>query len=545
MSPTIKNTTKMIKINFFVLLIFIPFEITLCQNINFPDANFKERLIANGIDKNFDSEISVEEALAVTYLDISGSELFPPISNISGIEEFTNLDTLICSGNEIANIDSIGLINLKYLNCSGNAFSHFNASVFPGLKVLICNPSDSLELNNPSLEQLDVQSNIFIDVSKSLVLKKLICLPSSSPSLANNKELEFIQCYAHAGQINNIDLSNNPKLKYVDIWCNLPSIDLSNNPELTYLNLRQNNILELDLSVNSKLETLNCATNQLTSLDLSNNVNLLSVNCGQNNLTNLKVNGLSKMKILACNNNQLTDINLNDNVDLEDLWIGRNLLDSLDLSKNLSLKNISCSNNNLISLDLIKNVNLIDIECEENNLTILNVYGLTKLTWINAWGNNLKNLNLSTNQALTYLGLYHNLIDSLDLSHNYHLQVASLTFMPTLKRICVSELPLTFTAHTDGSPNSYFEVCSFTSIRNRSTNRYSIYPNPANDIVIIETPGHNITEVLMYDVSGKILLKNIIVGDKLEINLSSFDDGIYILKISNSEEIITRKILKE
>lgn len=513
------------------------------QNISFPDDGFKVRLIMEGVDKNSDGEISVDEALQVNNLNISGGWALPDISDITGIEYFKNLDTLNCSDNSISKIDSLPF--LEYLNCNGNNFKILDVTKFTRLKFLYCNPSDTLILDNPLLEVLNVQSNIFIDVSKSPLLKKLICIPSSSPSLINNRELEFLQFYALAGQITNVDLTNNTKLKHLDIWCNLTSIDLSHNPELTYLVLGQNDISTLDLSANSKLDSLNCATNQLTSLDLSNCVHLLVVSCEQNKLTNLNLNGLSRMKILACNNNQLTDINLNDNIALEDLYISRNLLDSLDLSKNVSLKHLFCDEDSLVSLDLSNNSNLINVQCSQNKLTSLNVDGLTKLVDINVPINNLKKLNLSTNQALEYVGLYHNLIDSLDLSHNTNLQIASLTYMPTLKRVCVSELPVPFLAYTQGSPNLYFDVCSFTSIQNFSTDKYSIYPIPANDKVIVENPLNGTTELTIYDLSGKILYKKSLVGKKIEINFSPFDNGIYILRISDNKTIITRKILKE
>ena len=78
------------------------------QIINFPDANFKARLLAanttntiastfavpNGtyhrIDQNNDNEISVDEIQQTRYLDLSSSN----ITNLGGIEYFINLTLL-------------------------------------------------------------------------------------------------------------------------------------------------------------------------------------------------------------------------------------------------------------------------------------------------------------------------------------------------------------------------------------------------------------------------------------------------------------------
>ena len=60
------------------------------QNIKIPSTAFKNALIEAGIDTNGDGEISYDEAEAVTYLDVSTK----PITDMTGIEAFVNLDTL-------------------------------------------------------------------------------------------------------------------------------------------------------------------------------------------------------------------------------------------------------------------------------------------------------------------------------------------------------------------------------------------------------------------------------------------------------------------
>ena len=67
--------------------------ISNAQNVNIPDANFKNALISAGVDTNEDGEISYAEAEAITYLDVSSKN----ISDMTGIEAFINLDTLYLS----------------------------------------------------------------------------------------------------------------------------------------------------------------------------------------------------------------------------------------------------------------------------------------------------------------------------------------------------------------------------------------------------------------------------------------------------------------
>ncbi len=67
-----------------------------------PDANFKAKLIAHGYDTNSDGKIQFTEATAVTgSLGVSSSD----ISDLTGLEAFTNISGLSCSNNNITKVD--------------------------------------------------------------------------------------------------------------------------------------------------------------------------------------------------------------------------------------------------------------------------------------------------------------------------------------------------------------------------------------------------------------------------------------------------------
>ncbi|WP_309640295.1 T9SS type A sorting domain-containing protein [Flavobacterium sp.] len=110
------------------LLVLISFT-SYGQIINFPDANFKAKLLQPGglydyeletsiiIDANNDGEIEVSEIQPVRYLDISNCN----IADLTGISYFTNLKWLNCSNNVLQNIMiGNGNSSLKGLNCSNN-----------------------------------------------------------------------------------------------------------------------------------------------------------------------------------------------------------------------------------------------------------------------------------------------------------------------------------------------------------------------------------------------------------------------------------------
>ena len=167
------------------------------QIINFPDANFKTKLLLPNqygesvyydpmtgnfsnimaivardsnnnpilVDQNSDGEIQVSEAQNVHYLNVSINAGLPPeygytnvtISNLSGIEYFTNLRSLECQVNQITILPLNTLSNLRFLNCNSNMLTNLNISNNINLETLICEANQLSNLNvsqNPLLKYL-------------------------------------------------------------------------------------------------------------------------------------------------------------------------------------------------------------------------------------------------------------------------------------------------------------------------------------------------------------------------------------------------------
>jgi hypothetical protein len=79
-------------------------------------------------------------------------------------------------------------------------------------------------------------------------------------------------------------------------------------------------------------------------------------------------------------------------------------------------------------------------------------------------------------------------------------------------------------------------------------NSISIYPNPSSDKLIIDFQSindlKNIT-VSIYNIQGKLLLQQAIKQTQIEINISSFAKGVYIIKVYNDNNIMVSKFIKE
>ncbi|MCF6132443.1 DUF7619 domain-containing protein [Flavobacterium wongokense] len=294
------------KKSYFILFVFC-FVLGLnAQVINFPDANFKARILQSAttnyvaknlagnyfkIDANSDGEIEVAEALQVSMLNAS----YASISYLDGLENFSNLKEFTCGNNNLTATDFTNLVNLETLGCSNNQYAILDLSGMVNLKYLECNsnPIDNLNLStNSSLEYLACNSNNLtsLNVSGLSSLRQLFCGSNhiSSLNVSGLANLGLLECPNN--MMTNLNISGTHLQQFNCYNNQLSSLDLTGqNPVIFY-----------------------CGNNLLTSLNLSNMTNLGTLSCINNQITELNLEGCQNLQGLNCSNNFITTLNLND-----------------------------------------------------------------------------------------------------------------------------------------------------------------------------------------------------------------------------------------
>ena len=286
--------------NLFLSMLLLATIISNAQNVSIPDTNFKNALIAQGVDTNVDLEISYPECKIITYLNVVSMN----ISDLTGIEAFVNLVDLNCSSNKLTSLDVSNNISLVNLWCYENQLTGLNVSSDTALAFLACftNQLTSLDVtNNAALEDFYCYQNQLtsLDISNNTALKNLYCYENQIDSLgvSNNIYLEWLLC--NQNQLTSLDISNNTVLEVLACYQNqLTNLDVSNNPALSSLGCNENELTSLDVSNNPALNWLECNNNQLTGLDLSNNPALTGLICSENHLTSLNVSGNTVLEYL-------------------------------------------------------------------------------------------------------------------------------------------------------------------------------------------------------------------------------------------------------
>lgn len=74
-----------------------------------------------------------------------------------------------------------------------------------------------------------------------------------------------------------------------------------------------------------------------------------------------------------------------------------------------------------------------------------------------------------------------------------------------------------------------------------SSKEVSIYPNPTNGIIYVKSLS-NLKDITMYDMTGKLVFNSALNSLNASFDFTDYANGIYIVKIANQTETITRRI---
>lgn len=80
-----------------------------------------------------------------------------------------------------------------------------------------------------------------------------------------------------------------------------------------------------------------------------------------------------------------------------------------------------------------------------------------------------------------------------------------------------------------------------------SVSSLDIYPNPTNGAIVVRLPqveGVSQHTISLFDMNGRVLSSKEVSGHSLEMDLSSYANGVYFIKINSGETVITEKVVK-
>lgn len=182
---------------------------------NFPDENLRTYLL----DQDWGSDFTITDAelATITAINVSSKR----ITDMTGIEHFTALKELNCSGNwNLTALDVTKLTALEVLNCSGCKLSALDVAPLTALRDLNCSSNSAIET---------------LDLSKLTKLTKLNCssLGLTAIDLSANTQIDTLYCNS-LSKITALDLTKLTNLKYLAYNYGTVAPDLSQNTQLVY-----------------------------------------------------------------------------------------------------------------------------------------------------------------------------------------------------------------------------------------------------------------------------------------------------------------------
>ena len=205
------------KIKLLILVAVLSFSFTNAQIVNIPDPILKAKLLQatasngtassqtpvynatsgtwsvtsyNSIDTNGDGEIEVSEAQAIKWF----GSVNLTITDVTGMEAFTNLEYLNFSGNQLQNFTITGLTHLRYLNVGHNYLQTLDVSSFSSLAYLWCYDNQMQTLfmkNDANWVSLGFDANFDM---------KYVCADENDLTFVQNKitQYGYSNCHVHS-----------------------------------------------------------------------------------------------------------------------------------------------------------------------------------------------------------------------------------------------------------------------------------------------------------------------------------------------------------
>ena len=335
------------------------------NSTNFPDPVFREWV--KSYDSNSNGKLSTAEVAAVTQMVLNNNA---GISDLTGVELFTNLTKLKCSYNNLTRLDVSKLTKLTVLQCDNNSLTSLDVTKLTKLQSLFCNECGLYSLN----------------LSKNTNLVYLHCYGNrlSALDLTANTKLTTLYCYDNR-------LSEMAMQNIVDALPTITSGSATMRAVTLNYTGEQNVMSSEQVAVATGKNWQVYARSGGTSATFNtyagasptilveiNNTNFPEKPFRDYILENIDKNGDEKLSVGEAAvvtefnfwgyNNLYYMHGLKYFTELKALYLNWNRIEELDLSKNTKLETLTFAGNRVTKMDLSKNTKLKRVDCYQNQI---------------------------------------------------------------------------------------------------------------------------------------------------------------------------------
>jgi len=510
------------------------------------------------------------------------------LTEIQNITVLENLTQLNCSHNQIQNLDLSQNGNLSWLWINDNQLTNVNLqngnnaniSIFDARNNpdLTCIYVDDAAYATENWSNIDAQTH-FVETQDQCDYYNLVYVPDynfeeyleTHDSLGNTVNIGDVSSmgngvsydhYVYEGAIKTVDsldvqnlaiadltgIEHFTALRYLDCSQNeLEALNVTNNLQLETLLANENQISQIDLTQNTQLKEINFYANNLSDINLQSNSLIEIARLSQNELQSLDVSGLSHLEYLLASQNNLQTIDVSNCTNLFYLEVSGNQLSNIDLSTCSNLYYFYAHFNLFTQIDVSQNTNLGRFECMGNQLTQINLQNNPKLYWVNFSSNQLTELDLHNNNLLRYVYVNDNQLQQFDFrnGNNTIVEDFDATNNPDLTCIYVDDATYATENWSNIDAQTKFveteSDCEALAIDENTNSELSIYPNPAQDFLQINSDT-NIEKIQIYNLQGQLVKTQ---KATTTIDISTLPKGVFLIKIQLPEFEKTAMFIKQ
>ncbi|WP_075341545.1 HYR domain-containing protein [Tenacibaculum agarivorans] len=345
------------------------FSDTYCRYTAIPDANFEAEL-SDFDDIPNDGQVPTALIVDVTGLTINNKN----INDLTGIEDFTALQTLIADRNNLKALDVSHNHSLRTLRVFRNDLETLVLGDI-GLEILLAFENQLTELDfsqNTALRVVNIRDNQL----SNLNIKNGNNTEVTGFFTTGNAGLTCITvddaAYAQAN-FTSVD----PQVTFNDVNC----VEYTSIPDANF-EAALGNLGYDDITGDGQVPT--ALIEVVTELEIGSQ--------GISDLTGIE--GFKALYDLRAENNNLTHLDFSNNPLLEELYLRNNPIATLDITGNPLLKSLLINTGTLSSIDVSNNSNLRYFEIENTNIELVNLSNSPDLQVVYVANNNLSSLNI-------------------------------------------------------------------------------------------------------------------------------------------------------
>ena len=122
--------------------------------------------------------------------------------------------------------------------------------------------------------------------------------------------------------------------------------------------------------------------------------------------------------------------------------------------------------------------------------------------------------------------------------------VASVSSAGVVTAVSKGLATITATANGGGCAASCELTVTTVGVQYSLTTHLSLFPNPTSDLLTIQTNDPGIHQLEITSLNGQSVYNGEMEGSSHQLDLSSFQKGVYIVTISSKDFVTTEKIIK-